>query len=81
VTLAGGDANTLTLSEFLDAGYALLVEAYQSAPGGHLMEALEKAAQWSEGGPESEDTAQESVERENARSLAQLDMMMRGVAK
>lgn len=76
MTLAGGDAQSLFLTDFLDAGFALLVEAYTSQPGGHLMDALEKTEEWREGGEDSEET---SVDRENARAMAQLEMLMRGV--
>ena len=78
MTLAGGKADELNLSDFLDAGYALLVEAYQSAPGGHLLDALEKAREYAEG-EDPDQVKEESVERENERSLAQLENMMRGV--
>jgi len=81
VTLAGGEPDSLALSDFLDAGYALLVEAYASIPGGHLMDALEKTEVWREGGPRPEEAQEADVDRENARSMAQLEMMMRGVSK
>ena len=45
------------------------------------MDALEKTEEWREGGPESEAAQESDVERENARSLAQLEMVMRGVAR
>ena len=81
MTLAGGNADSLTLSDFLDAAYALLVEAHQSIPGGNLMDALQSTEEWRAGGPESEAAQESEIERENARSLAQLQMMMQGVAK
>ena len=78
MTLSGGKADDLNLSDFIDAGYALLVEAYQSAPGGHLVDALEKAREYAEG-EDPEKVKEESVERKNEQSLAQLEKMMRGV--
>ena len=78
MTLAGGRPDEIHLSEFLDAGYALLVEAYQSAPGGHLIDAIEKASEYAAGTDEEQEEMRErSVESDNDRSLAQLYMMMR----
>ena len=81
MTLAGGHADSLSLSDFLDAAYALLVEAHQSIPGGNLMDALSSTEEWRAGGPEAEAAEEAAVERENARSLEQFNAMMRGVVK
>jgi len=45
------------------------------------MDALQSTEEWRAGGPESEAAQESEIERENARSLAQLQMMMQGVAK
>jgi hypothetical protein len=50
------------------------VEAYSSVPGGSLMDAIEKTAEYREGGEPDE-----VEEARNEQSLAQLEMMMRGV--
>ena len=52
------------------------MEAYSSVPGGSLMDAIEKTAEYREGGEPDETVAEEA---RNEQSLAQLEMMMRGV--
>ncbi len=79
MTLSGGRPDDLNLSDFLDAGYALLVEAYQSAPGGHLIDAIEKAQEYAEGAEEPEVVEAERVAAQNAAAIAELNSMMRGV--
>ena len=56
------------------------MEAYQSAPGGHLIDALEKAREYAEGSEqEHEEVRERTVESDNERSLAELSLLMRGV--
>ena len=81
MTLSGGRPDDLYLSDFLDAGYALLVEAYQSVPGGHLIDAIEKAQEYSEGAEEPEVVAAEREAAKNAAAVAELNSMMAGVQK
>lgn len=81
MTLSGGRPDDLYLSDFLDAGYALLVEAYQSAPGGHLIDAIEKAQEYAEGAPEAEVVKVERDAAKNTAAVAQLNSMMSGVQR
>jgi hypothetical protein len=80
ITLAGGNPDGLTLSPFLDAGYALLVEAYRDA-GGQLMGALEKTAEYAEGAREPEVQQEMNEDLQNQASLAQLQNMMKGIGR
>ena len=69
----------MNLRSFLNAGFALLVEAYTGL-GVNLSEAVQRA--WEALGiEESEEVKEANVETRNEDSLAQLQMMMSGVAK
>ena len=78
MTLAGGKAEDLHLREFIDAGFALLVEAHKDFPGGSLMQALEHTAEWREGG-DREEVQEISEGAKNEAALKQLSAMMKGV--
>ena len=54
------------------------MEAYQSVPGGHLIDGIEKAAEYAEGG-DVEEMRERRLESENERSLEELNRMMRSV--
>lgn len=69
----------MTLRQFLDAGYALLVEEYQRL-GTPLMEALEKLQDMSAHTKKpGEVVAESAVISQNEASLRQLQQMMGGV--
>ena len=77
MTLAGGDPERMNLRSFLNAGFALLVEAYTGL-GVNLVEACERA--WEGIGVEKAPEAVEaSVEAQNEASFAQLEALMQGV--
>jgi len=78
----------MTLREFLDAAYALLIAEHQRL-GVHLTDALTEAAMWRDGGQDKEDPAQpvqqrvqRSVEEvtaaKNDQALAMLQGMLAG---
>lgn len=67
----------MNLRAFLNAGFALLVEAYTSL-GVNIVEATERA--WEGLGVDKSPQAQEaSVEANNEVALAQLQSLMQGV--
>lgn len=82
----------MTLREFLDAAYALLVAEYQRL-GANLSDALLETAFWRDGGKEEEDgpiaaqqrAPQRAVEdvtaAKNDQSLQMLQQMIAGVSR
>ena len=75
VTLAGGDPEAMTLRQFLDAAYALLVEEAQRL-GIDLISALETHSKWA---ARSLLEAVNDTSIQNQRALAELEKMMSGV--
>lgn len=83
VTLAGGKAHALTLRDFLDAGYALLVEEAVRV-GVPLEAALDATNEWVAGGPKKKAEATAGVsqpiqtqrERTEAELVAQNNAAM-----
>lgn len=81
MTLAGGNPATLTLRQFLDAGYALLIEEYTRV-GVSLLEAVDQTANMRAGGPsvQSEDGASVPAnvpsDKDNQRAMRELEAMM-----
>jgi len=65
----------MRLRQFLDAAYALIVEAYQQT-GVNLLVAMEKALEFRAG---TEREAQQSFAAQNDASLAELERLMSGV--
>lgn len=91
MSLKGGDPEAMTLSQFLDAAYALLVDEYRRL-GASLTDALERTREYSAGfrpgtagGKETERTKPalvpeiENHEAQNEMALVQLEAMMSGV--
>lgn len=70
----------MTLRQFLDAAYALLVEEYQRLGIG-LMDAIDKTVQWRAGGDQEPPPppSSEEVALQNDAALAQLQTLMAGV--
>ena len=75
VTLAGGNPEAMTLRQFLDAAYALLVEEAQRL-GIDLISALETHSKWA---ARSLLEAVNDTAIQNQRALAELENLMRGV--
>ena len=75
VTLAGGNPEAMTLRQFLDAAYALLVEEAQRL-GIDLISALESHSKWA---ARSLLEAVNDTSIQNQRALAELEKMMSGV--
>lgn len=76
----------MSLRSFLDAAYALLIEAYQQAGKMNLFEALDEAAMWKAGYREGEakvsQTATTASTRDdslNDQELAKLQAMLAGM--
>ena len=84
ITLAGGDPASLTLANFLDAGYALLLEEYRTA-GMSLHEAIDQTAHLRAGGSkekesrESQVPSEEQLVRQNQASMRELQQLMGGL--
>lgn len=87
VTLAGGEAHSLTLREFLDAAYVLLVEEGLRM-GVPLEGAIDAVKDWRAGGirpaggtaPATQAVPSEAaVVSQNQRALAELSKMMPGL--
>lgn len=66
----------MTLRQFMDAGYALLVEEYQRV-NVDLLSALEKTQEWAAGG--TQDQALTTSKNQNDQSMAALTARMAGV--
>lgn len=70
----------MTLRQFLDAAYALLVEEYQRLGVGFI-DAIDKTAKWRAGdgqGPPAPPSPEE-VARQNDAALTQFQTLMAGV--
>ena len=66
----------MTLREFLDAAYAVLVDEYRRH-GQNLFQALEEMSEWAQGGKQDESEA--AVIAQNTRALADMDAIMAGI--
>lgn len=88
VTLAGGNHQLLTFREFLDAGYALLVDEYvrmaSNPQGVDVMVAQEQIGVLPKKAPlppvVAAEINEDAVARRNEDAMRELQQMMKGVA-